>query len=179
MAPIPYSVLLVQVRTLIRRDGLIRGMYAGYGAFLLRDLPFDAIEFWAFDTLNIRLKAYMNRELNALEQGVCGAVAGAVTGVPPFYPGTVHAHHGSSAVPAHLVTKRRNSWACIGNPNPEQETIKGTHAQEMTAVPAHTPPQLHTADASPDPIYVEGSCFRNRSWSARTQGMVLSLQVSL
>ena len=78
----PSAWLLVQVRTLLRRDGLIRGMYAGYGAFLLRDLPFDAIEFWAFDTLNIRLKAYVNRELNALEQGVCGAVAGAVTGVP-------------------------------------------------------------------------------------------------
>ena len=31
------------------------------------------------------------------------------------------------------VTKRRNSWACIGNPNPEQETIKGTHAQETSA----------------------------------------------
>ena len=31
------------------------------------------------------------------------------------------------------VTKRRNSWACIGNPNPEQETIKGTHAQETPA----------------------------------------------
>ena len=26
-----------------------------------------------------------------------------------------------------FVTKRRNSWACRGNPNPEQETIKGTH----------------------------------------------------
>ena len=32
-----------------------------------------------------------------------------------------------------VVTKRRNSWACIGNPNPEQETIKGTHAQETPA----------------------------------------------
>ena len=32
------------------------------------------------------------------------------------------------------VTKRRSSWACIGNPNPEQETIKGTHAQETSAV---------------------------------------------
>ena len=31
------------------------------------------------------------------------------------------------------VTKRRNSWACIDNPNPEQETIKGTHAQETSA----------------------------------------------
>ena len=31
------------------------------------------------------------------------------------------------------VTKRRNSWACRGNPNPEQETIKGTHTQETPA----------------------------------------------
>ena len=29
-----------------------------------------------------------------------------------------------------VVTKRRSSRACIGNPKPEQETIKGTHAQE-------------------------------------------------
>ena len=26
------------------------------------------------------------------------------------------------------VTKRCSSWACIGNPNPEQETIEGTHS---------------------------------------------------
>ena len=32
-----------------------------------------------------------------------------------------------------LVTKRRKSWACRGNPNPEQETIKGTHTQETPA----------------------------------------------
>lgn len=75
----------MQVRTLLRRDGLIKGMYAGYGAFLLRDLPFDAIEFWAFDTLNIRLKAYLDRDLNAVEQGACGAIAGAVTGAPQVH----------------------------------------------------------------------------------------------
>ena len=31
------------------------------------------------------------------------------------------------------VTKRLSSWACIGNPKPEQETIEGTHAQETPA----------------------------------------------
>ena len=31
------------------------------------------------------------------------------------------------------VTKRRSSWACIGNPKLEQETIEGTHAQETQA----------------------------------------------
>ena len=33
-----------------------------------------------------------------------------------------------------LITKRRSSWACIGNPNPEQETIKGTHAALLACV---------------------------------------------
>ena len=50
-------------------------------------------------------------------------------------------------MPCRTVTKRRSSWACIGNPNPEQETIKGTHAQETSAYmpcrhmePLFTPP---------------------------------------
>lgn len=68
------------VRAIVARDGIRRGMFAGYGAFLLRDLPFDAIEFWAFDTLNMRLKEAVKRELNPVEHGVCGAIAGAVTG---------------------------------------------------------------------------------------------------
>lgn len=38
-----------QVRTIISREGIRRGMYAGYGAFMLRDLPFDAIEFVSYE----------------------------------------------------------------------------------------------------------------------------------
>lgn len=76
----------VQVRKLLKRDGLRGGLYAGYGAFLLRDLPFDAIEFWAFDTLNLRLAKFLKRDLNAAEHAVCGAIAGAVTGTPSAAP---------------------------------------------------------------------------------------------
>ena len=86
------QVLVQAVREIIRRDGLRRGMFAGYGAFLLRDLPFDAIEFWAFDTLNMRLQTSLKRQLNPVEHGVCGAIAGAITGAspppPPPPPGT-------------------------------------------------------------------------------------------
>ena len=80
---------LQAVRAIIKRDGLRRGMFAGYGAFLLRDLPFDAIEFWAFDTLNMRLQRAVKRELNPAEHALCGAIAGAVTGtlsLPPSSP---------------------------------------------------------------------------------------------
>ena len=42
-----------------------------------------------------------------------------------------------------VVTKRRSSWACTGNPKPEQETIEGTHAQET--------PAYHTARGAGQP----------------------------
>ncbi len=34
--------------TILRTEGR-RGIFAGYGSFLLRDLPFDAIEFFAYE----------------------------------------------------------------------------------------------------------------------------------
>ena len=49
------------------------------------------------------------------------------------------------------VTKRRSSWACIGNANPEQETIKGTHAQETSAY-QRRPTTLHEVKGSSPPI---------------------------
>ena len=49
------------------------------------------------------------------------------------------------------VTKRRSSWACIGNPNPEQETIEGTHAQETPAY-QRRPTTLHAVQGSNPPI---------------------------
>ena len=42
------------------------------------------------------------------------------------------------------ISERRSSWACIGNPKPEQETIKGTHAQETPAY-QRRPTTLHAA----------------------------------
>ena len=49
------------------------------------------------------------------------------------------------------VTKRRSSWACIGNPNPEQETIEGTHAQETSAY-QRRPTTQYAAQGSNPPI---------------------------
>jgi solute carrier family 25 S-adenosylmethionine transporter 26 len=66
------------VLSIVRREGS-RGLFAGYGAFLLRDLPFDAVEFWAFDTLKLNYRKAVNRDLNPLEASGCGAAAGAVT----------------------------------------------------------------------------------------------------
>ena len=57
----------------------------------------------------------------------------------------------SLLVPCWLVTKRRSSWACRGNPKPEQETIEGTHAQETPAC-QRRPTTLHEGQGSNPPI---------------------------
>ena len=49
------------------------------------------------------------------------------------------------------VTKRRSSWACMGNPKLEQETIEGTHARESQAC-QRRPTKLHEGQRSNPPI---------------------------
>eukprot|EP01025_Chloroclados_australasicus_P006055 TRINITY_DN11990_c0_g3_i2.p2 TRINITY_DN11990_c0_g3~~TRINITY_DN11990_c0_g3_i2.p2 ORF type:complete len:354 (+),score=33.87 TRINITY_DN11990_c0_g3_i2:112-1173(+) len=67
------------LNTIITKEG-VSGLYAGYRAFLLRDLPFDAIEFFSYEWLKQSYKKVVNRDLNALEVSVAGAVAGGFTG---------------------------------------------------------------------------------------------------
>ena len=46
-----------------------------------------------------------------------------------------------------LVLNRRSSWACIGSPKLEQETIEGTHAQDSPAY-QRRPTTLHEVQGS-------------------------------
>lgn len=55
-------------------------MYAGYGAFMLRDLPFDAIEFVAYEQIKKAYSLTVKRELNPGETSLIGAFAGGFTG---------------------------------------------------------------------------------------------------
>ena len=48
-------------------------------------------------------------------------------------------------------TKRCSSWACTGNPKPEQQTLEGTHVQETPAY-QRRPTALHAVQGSnPNP----------------------------
>ncbi|KAJ0988046.1 hypothetical protein J5N97_006402 [Dioscorea zingiberensis] len=67
------------VRLIVAKEGF-RGLYAGYSSFLLRDLPFDAIQFCIYEQLRIGYKIAAKRELNDPENAVIGAFAGAITG---------------------------------------------------------------------------------------------------
>ncbi|XP_042019015.1 S-adenosylmethionine carrier 1, chloroplastic/mitochondrial-like isoform X1 [Salvia splendens] len=72
------------VRVIVAKEGF-RGLFAGYGSFLLRDLPFDAIQFCIYEQLRIGYKlAFLmlqaRRDLNGPENAIIGAFAGAITG---------------------------------------------------------------------------------------------------
>ncbi|KAH9691945.1 S-adenosylmethionine carrier 1 [Citrus sinensis] len=67
------------VRLIVRREGL-KGLFAGYGSFLLRDLPFDAIQFCIYEQLLLGYKLAARRSLSNAENAIVGAFAGAITG---------------------------------------------------------------------------------------------------
>ncbi|CAL0325167.1 unnamed protein product [Lupinus luteus] len=67
------------VRYIASKEGF-RGLYAGYGSFLLRDLPFDAIQFCIYEQIRIGYKLAARRDLNDPENALIGAFAGALTG---------------------------------------------------------------------------------------------------
>jgi hypothetical protein len=69
------------------------GLYAGYGAFMLRDLPFDAIEFMAYEQAKALWEKWAGRKLNPGETSLAGAFAGGFTGerMSPF-PSHTHMH---------------------------------------------------------------------------------------
>lgn len=67
------------VRLIVSKEGY-KGLYAGYRSFLLRDLPFDAIQFCLYEQLRLGYKMAAKRELNDPENAVIGAFAGALTG---------------------------------------------------------------------------------------------------
>lgn len=67
------------VRVIVSKEGF-KGLYAGYRSFLLRDLPFDAIQFCLYEQLRLGYKLAAKRELNDPENAVIGAFAGALTG---------------------------------------------------------------------------------------------------
>jgi hypothetical protein len=86
---LPIICVSVQVRAILAKEGL-RGLYAGYGAFLLRDLPFDAIEFVAYEQLRKAAATFLKRDPNAGEVALVGAAAGGITGAVPLVGCLLH-----------------------------------------------------------------------------------------
>ncbi|CEO96366.1 Mitochondrial carrier protein [Plasmodiophora brassicae] len=67
------------VKSIVRRDG-VAGLYRGYMSTVLREVPFDALQFALWETLKVQ---YSNMEggrtLTPLESGAMGAIAGSIS----------------------------------------------------------------------------------------------------
>lgn len=59
------------VQTILKTEG-VRGMFAGYGSFIIRDLPFDAIEFVAYEQLKKGWVNYKGSDIRPHESAVIG-----------------------------------------------------------------------------------------------------------
>ena len=68
------------VRGIVAAHGVM-GLFAGYWSFLLRDLPFDAIEFAGYESLKQAWGSFADKkDVNGAEAAALGAIAGAFTG---------------------------------------------------------------------------------------------------
>ncbi|KAA0163579.1 hypothetical protein FNF27_00312 [Cafeteria roenbergensis] len=65
------------VRRILSVDGM-RGFYAGYGSTVLREIPFDAIEFGLYELMKRKLVQHRRRDLVLWENAALGSVAGGV-----------------------------------------------------------------------------------------------------
>ena len=59
------------VQSIVKTEG-VRGLFAGYGSFMLRDLPFDAIEFVAYEQLKKAWTKYKGSDIRPHESAVIG-----------------------------------------------------------------------------------------------------------
>lgn len=74
-------------RTVLAKEG-VRGLFAGYGSFLLRDLPFDALEFFSYEQAKVMWKAAVGgRELTPGERIAEMPCLGVARRVVPVLPG--------------------------------------------------------------------------------------------
>jgi solute carrier family 25 S-adenosylmethionine transporter 26 len=72
---------IMAVSSIAAKEG-VGGLYAGYWSFMLRDLPFDAIEFVTYEQAKIAYSRFIvKRDVNPAEASFLGAFAGSFTGV--------------------------------------------------------------------------------------------------
>ena len=70
----------VGLRSVVASSG-VAGLFVGYGSFLLRDLPFDAIEFAGYESLKKAWGEMKGEDgATAVEAAALGSIAGAFTG---------------------------------------------------------------------------------------------------
>lgn len=61
-----------------RSEGLVNGLYRGYGVTIMRDIPFSMIQYPLWELLNAIIVPYWSRNLELFVKSCDGSIAGAV-----------------------------------------------------------------------------------------------------
>lgn len=61
-----------------KADGLLRGIYRGFGSTLLREIPFSFIQFPIWEYLKANWVVNTNLPLTPVSVAICGAIAGGI-----------------------------------------------------------------------------------------------------
>jgi solute carrier family 25 S-adenosylmethionine transporter 26 len=68
-------------RSIVKVDGF-KGLYNGYSSLIMREVPFDMMQFMLYEQLKRQMKIYRNGiDLTAVDNMICGSIAGGVTAV--------------------------------------------------------------------------------------------------
>ena len=72
----PNSSLQI-LKTTLKEEGFVRGLYRGYGTTLLREIPFSLIQFPLWEWLKFQLHhSYLGHTPHPWQSAACGALAG-------------------------------------------------------------------------------------------------------
>lgn len=63
---------------ILKSEG-VRGLFRGYGALVLRELPFDALQFPLYEFFKVKSRERLGRKLTSWESAGCGSVAGGMS----------------------------------------------------------------------------------------------------
>lgn len=72
-----YTSPIAAVKSIAAKEGF-GGFFAGYTSLVLRELPFDALQFPLYEFLKSALASRQKRHLHTWETSVCGSIAGGV-----------------------------------------------------------------------------------------------------
>jgi len=62
----------------ITRTNGFGGFYVGFGATILREIPFSLIQFPLYEAMKSYIRSFRGREVESHEGAVCGSITGAL-----------------------------------------------------------------------------------------------------
>lgn len=68
-----HASMSIAVNSIVKHEGVV-GFYSGFGATMLREIPFSLVQFPLYEGLKTAIKSYCGREAEAHEAALCKCI---------------------------------------------------------------------------------------------------------